>query len=186
MAASARADRPAHTPPPEGRRLLATERRCAHLSDQDILHIYRNTTPSTRGGGKASVKPGSFSSMGKRYGISWADVQQIYRGYAFTWITGANRDRRAHHYAHAKALSMRDRARARLSDSQIRHIRIMARPGPLDLDRAPNTYASLGKKYDLPEKVIRAIKLGAILAEVPNAPDSQPTPGAIGPGDHWM
>lgn len=146
----------------------ATEVRCRPLlSDEDIRFIYENAKPSTKGGGKSSVRPNSFADTARRFGIHWSDVQCISRGYAFAWLTGADRESRKVKMQHQPAQAYEDVARSKLSDEQVRFIRRMARPGPLS-PKAPLTYASLGEKYGLPERVVRAVKLRQMLADIPD------------------
>lgn len=146
----------------------ATEARCRPLlSDENVKFIYENAKPSTKGGGKAAVRSMSFSDLGRMFGIHWSDVQCISRGYAFAWITGADRGSRKVKMHHQPAQAYEAEARSKLSDEQVRFIRLMARPGPLN-PKAPLTYASLGEKYGLPERVVRAVKLRQMLADIPD------------------
>lgn len=148
----------------------ATEVRCRPvLSDDDIRYIYQNALPSTKGGGKKASRVGSYADMGRRFGIRWSDAQCIAMGYAFAWITGATKETRKERREHSAALSDEEEARSKLNDRQVRFIREMARPGPLH-HNAPLTYASLGKTYGLRARVIRAIKLKKILADIPDSP----------------
>lgn len=164
----------------------ATEVRCRPLlSDDDIRYIYQNAKPSTKGGGKKAARDNSYADMGRRFGIRWSDAQCIAIGYAFDWITGATAAARKDRLEHSAARSDEEIARSRLDDKQVRFIRDKARPGPLH-PNAPLTYASLGKTYGLQERVVRAIKLRKILADVPDTDpqDQQPTPANA--GNHWM
>lgn len=165
----------------------AAERRCRPvLSDEDILFIYQNTKPSRRGRPQSGEQnPNSFFAMAKRFGIDWTDVQSIVRGYSFAEITGAAVTRSKEYLKQQFERAYTQAARDALSDEQVRMIRTKARLGPLSLDRAPFTYESLGARFKLPPKVIRAIKRKQLLAEVPDVAPEHAVPKQS-PNDHWM
>lgn len=164
------------------------ERRCRPLlSDEDILFIYNNATALRRGRPpRGTTSKYSLSAMADRFNIEWLDVQAIVRGCAFREVTGATKTTATAAEVRSMTINYEELARETLSVEQIRAIRRLARLGPADPRKAPLTYASLGIRFKLPAKVIRAIKLKKILADVPDTDpqDQQPTPADA--GNHWM